>query len=123
MRAQQIERDDIISRWSRAVSELMAAPAARRAWVYLLRCADGSLYAGAAFDLPRRVAQHTAGRASRYTRARLPVTLVWSRRVSSWSAALRAELRIKALRRCDKDTLVRERGPCPRPRVALRRRR
>ncbi len=76
-------------------------------FVYLLRCSDGSLYAGAAKDLPRRLAAHVAGRASRYTRARLPVVLVWSHRVRSWSAALRSERRIKALRRAQKDALVR----------------
>ena len=75
-------------------------------WVYLLRCGDGSLYAGSARDLTRRLAQHTAGRASRYTRAHLPVTLAWSRRVRTWSAALREEARIKRLRRPDKDALI-----------------
>jgi len=74
--------------------------------VYILRCADGSLYTGAAKDLRRRLAQHATGRASRYTRGRLPVTVVWSRRVRSWSAALRTERRIKALRRTEKDALV-----------------
>jgi putative endonuclease len=74
--------------------------------VYILRCGDGSLYTGAAKDLMRRVAQHQAGRASRYTRARLPVTLVWSRRSRSWSDALRIERRIKALRRTEKDALI-----------------
>jgi len=47
-------------------------------FVYLLRCRDGSLYAGAAVDLERRLAEHRAGRASRYTRSRLPAELVWS---------------------------------------------
>lgn len=75
-------------------------------WVYLLRCGDGSLYAGAARDLPRRLAQHAAGRASRYTRAHLPVTLAWSRRLRTWSAALREEARIKRLRRPDKVALI-----------------
>ena len=76
-------------------------------FVYILRCSDGSLYTGAAKDLPRRLAQHAAGRASRYTRAHLPVTLVWSRRVRTWNDALRIERWIKALRRTDKDALVR----------------
>jgi putative endonuclease len=75
-------------------------------WVYLLRCRDGSLYTGAAMDLERRLGEHAAGRASRYTRARLPVTLAWSREVESWSAALREEARIKALRRAGKERLV-----------------
>jgi putative endonuclease len=75
-------------------------------WVYLLRCGDGSLYAGSAKDLPRRLAQHAVGQASRYTRAHLPVTLAWSRRVRTWSLALREEARIKRLRRDEKDALV-----------------
>ncbi len=82
-------------------------------WVYLLRCGDGTLYAGSAKDLPRRVAQHAAGRASRYTRAHLPVTLAWSRRVRTWGAALREEARIKRLRRPDKDALVAASRPAP----------
>jgi putative endonuclease len=76
-------------------------------FVYLLRCRDGSLYAGAAVDLARRLAEHCAGRASRYTRSRLPVDLVWSQEVESWSAALREEIRLKRLDRAGKDELVR----------------
>lgn len=83
-------------------------------FVYILRCDDGSLYTGAAKDLPRRLAQHAAGRASRYTRARLPVTLVWSRRVRTWSGALRAERWIKALSRIEKDALLRGERALPR---------
>src|SRR5258705_13806708 len=87
-----------------------------RPCVYILRCADGSLYTGVAKDLARRLAQHAAGRASRYTRARLPVTLVWRRRARSWSDALRIECRIKALRRGEKDALVCGDAPLPRAR-------
>lgn len=75
-------------------------------FVYILRCGDGSLYTGVAKDLAKRLVQHRAGRASRYTRAHLPVALVWKRRVRSWSLALREEHRIKGLRRADKDSLV-----------------
>ena len=74
--------------------------------VYILRCKDGTLYTGAAKDLPRRLAQHAAGRASRYTRARLPVVLLWSRRVRTWSDALRTEHWIKKLTRLEKHALV-----------------
>jgi predicted GIY-YIG superfamily endonuclease len=63
-------------------------------FVYLLRCGDGSLYAGIAKDLERRIAQHGRGAASKYTRSHLPVTLVWKRRVLSWSRALKEERRI-----------------------------
>ncbi|KAB2967666.1 MAG: GIY-YIG nuclease family protein [Thermoanaerobaculia bacterium] len=71
-------------------------------FVYLLRCRDGSLYAGAALDLERRVREHEAGRASRYTRSRRPVELVWSREVATWGDALREEARVKRLRRAAK---------------------
>ena len=84
----------------------VAPVAPSRYVVYILRCGDGSFYTGAAKDLPRRLAQHAAGIASRYTGSRLPVTLVWSRRERSWSDALRSERRIKALRRIEKDALV-----------------
>lgn len=76
-------------------------------FVYILRCADRSLYTGITKDLERRMAQHQAGRASRYTRGRLPVTLVWSCEVASWSGALREELRIKSLSRAQKEDLLR----------------
>jgi predicted GIY-YIG superfamily endonuclease len=75
-------------------------------FVYILRCSDGSLYTGVAKDLEKRLARHRAGRASRYTRARLPVDLVWSQEMESWSAALREELRIKALPRIRKEALL-----------------
>jgi putative endonuclease len=71
-----------------------------------LRCRDGSFYTGAAKDLRARVKKHEAGTASRYTRARLPVELVWSRRVRTWGKALREEHRIKQLKRSEKEALV-----------------
>jgi len=83
-------------------------------FVYILRCGDGSLYTGIAKDVDRRLAQHRAGRASRYTRAHLPVTLVWWREVVSWSLALREERRIKAMRKARKEALLREvQDSCP----------
>ena len=78
--------------------------------VYLLRCRDGSLYAGAAVAIEKRLAEHAAGKASRYTRSRLPVALVWSVEVESWSAALKEEHRIKSLRRALKEALIAEAG-------------
>ncbi|WP_373047509.1 GIY-YIG nuclease family protein [Vulgatibacter sp.] len=71
-------------------------------FVYLLRCADGSLYAGATTDVERRVAQHDAGRGAAYTRARRPVELVWSEPAADRSAALRREAAIKRLSRREK---------------------
>jgi putative endonuclease len=79
-------------------------------FVYILHCRDGSLYTGATIDLARRLAAHAAGRGARYTRGRLPVTVAWSRRVSSWSRALSEEARIKRLSRAAKLLLI---GPPP----------
>jgi putative endonuclease len=76
------------------------------AFVYLLRCADGSLYCGWTVDVEARLAAHRAGRASRYTRARLPVDVVWSRPMPDRGAALREEARIKRLPRAEKLRLV-----------------
>jgi putative endonuclease len=76
------------------------------AFVYILRCGDGTLYTGAAVDVERRLRTHRAGRASRYTRCRLPVELAWSKQVASWSAALREEHRIKSLPRRLKIKLI-----------------
>jgi predicted GIY-YIG superfamily endonuclease len=76
------------------------------AFVYILRCRDGSLYTGIAKDLARRLERHRLGKASRYTRSRLPVILVWKRRVLTWSRALKEEHRIKALTRAQKEALL-----------------
>ncbi len=75
-------------------------------FVYILRCRDGSLYTGITTDVPRRLQQHQTGQASKYTRARLPVTLSWTCQVESWSQALKEEYRIKALRRDQKEALL-----------------
>ncbi len=83
----------------------------RMPFIYILRCADGTLYTGAAKDLARRLAAHAAGKASRYTRARLPVALAWSTEVATWGAALSAEHRLKRLPRSRKLVLI---GP-PQP--------
>lgn len=76
------------------------------AFVYLLRCRDDSLYCGWTNDLSRRIAEHAAGRASRYTRSRLPVELVWSATLASRSEAMREEARIKRLPRAEKLRLL-----------------
>jgi putative endonuclease len=67
------------------------------AFVYLLRCADGTLYCGWSTDPTRRLREHLAGTASRYTRARRPVELVYTREFATRSEAMREEARIKAL--------------------------
>ncbi|MBM7111921.1 GIY-YIG nuclease family protein [Archangium primigenium] len=72
----------------------------------MLRCRDGSLYTGATNDLERRVATHNRGRGAAYTRARLPVTLVWSEQAADRGAALRREAALKRLPRAEKLRLV-----------------
>jgi putative endonuclease len=67
------------------------------AFVYLLRCADGTLYCGWSTDPERRLRQHQAGTASRYTRTRLQVEIVYQREFASRSEAMREEARIKRL--------------------------
>jgi len=74
--------------------------------VYLLRCRDGSLYTGITVDLEKRVAAHQAGTASKYTRSRLPVRVVWSKRVGSESAARKREAAIKKLTKKEKELLA-----------------
>jgi putative endonuclease len=76
------------------------------AWVYLLRCADDSLYCGWTSDLDRRLAAHARGVASKYTRRRLPVTLAASWEMDDRTAARREEARIKRLTRVQKLALL-----------------
>lgn len=71
-------------------------------YVYLVRCADGTLYCGATNDLERRVEAHDRGEGARYTRGRGPVELLFRRRMGSKSAALIEEARIKRLKRPEK---------------------
>jgi putative endonuclease len=76
------------------------------AFVYLLRCADGSLYCGWTTDPARRLRQHQAGTASRYTKRRRPVAYALVLSVPDRSAALREEWRIKQLARSEKLALI-----------------
>jgi putative endonuclease len=82
-------------------------------FVYLLRCADDSLYCGWTTDLERRLAEHRAGTASRYTRSRLPVELALRIEVVDRPAAMREEARIKRLSRAAKLDLVERRPVSP----------
>jgi putative endonuclease len=77
------------------------------AYVYLLRCADDSLYCGWTTDVERRLAEHRSGSASRYTRSRRPVEMAAVFPVADRAAALREEARIKRLPRAAKLALVR----------------
>jgi putative endonuclease len=83
-----------------------AGEALQMASVYLLRCADDSLYCGWTTDVERRLAAHRSGTASRYTRSRRPVELAMVITVADRSAALREEARIKKLPRAAKLRLI-----------------
>ena len=76
-------------------------------FIYILRCADGSLYTGITNDVKRRCRQHNDGTASRYTRSRRPTKLVWQEAQPSRSSALKREAAIKAMTRQDKLALIR----------------
>jgi putative endonuclease len=76
------------------------------AFVYLLRCADDSLYCGWTTDMQRRLAAHGSGAASRYTRSRRPLELALVISVADRCAALREEARIKRLPRAAKLRLI-----------------
>jgi putative endonuclease len=76
------------------------------AWVYLLRCADDSLYTGWTVDLDARLRSHGAGKASAYTRSRRPVALALALPMPDRSAAMREEARIKSLDRVEKLALI-----------------
>ena len=100
-----------------------------RWFCYLLQCADGTLYAGITNALDRRLARHNAGTASKYTRARRPVRLVWSEPARDRGAASRREAALKRLRRGEKEALARAAsvprgrvGPEPRARLRAERR-
>lgn len=74
--------------------------------VYMLRCADDSLYTGIAKDVTARLDTHNAGKGAKYTRARLPVRLVWSESAEDRSAATKREIALKKLDRQKKLALV-----------------
>lgn len=71
-------------------------------FVYILQCADGSLYTGWTTELGRRVGMHNSGKASKYTRSKLPVRLVYYEAVADKSEALKRERAIKSLSRQSK---------------------
>ena len=77
--------------------------------VYVIECADGSLYTGYTTDVERRVAEHDAGEGAKYTRGRTPVTLRHVESFDSRSAALSREHAIKSLSRTQKERVIAER--------------
>ena len=79
-------------------------------YTYILRCADGTLYTGWTKDLEKRLATHNAGLGAKYTRARLPVTLLWYETHDDPREAMRREAAIKRLSRAQKLALMEREG-------------
>lgn len=78
-------------------------------FVYIVRCADDSLYTGITIDVDRRIQEHNEGDklAAKYTRARRPVVLMYQEVCESRSAATKREIEIKQLSRKEKDEFLR----------------
>ena len=76
------------------------------AWIYLLQCADGTLYCGWTNDPEKRLAAHNAGKASKYTASRRPVKLVYLEECASRQAALKREAAVKRLSRKEKLRMI-----------------
>ena len=81
-------------------------PASRDWFIYILQCADNTLYTGVATDVQARLATHNAGKGAKYTRGRLPVALLYQESADSQGAALQREHAIKQLRAADKRRLI-----------------
>lgn len=75
-------------------------------YVYMLRCADNSLYTGYTNDVKRRESAHNTGKGAKYTKSRLPVRLVYWEQCSDKSQALRRECAIKRLTKAQKEAMI-----------------
>lgn len=75
-------------------------------YVYIIRCSDGTLYTGVTKNLISRISRHNSGTGAKYTRGRLPVTLVYSEPANDHSSALRREYKIKQLGLAQKLRLI-----------------
>ncbi len=78
------------------------------AFVYILRCGDGTFYTGWTNDVAHRLEMHRSGKGAKYTRGRGELTLVYTEELPSKSEAMAREYAIKQLSRRDKEKLVRE---------------
>lgn len=82
----------------------------KRAYTYILSCADNSLYCGWTNDLEKRLEVHKQGKGAKYTKARLPVELVYYEEFTTKSEAMKREAAIKKLSRKDKLNLINKRS-------------
>ncbi|GGE29655.1 GIY-YIG nuclease family protein [Streptococcus himalayensis] len=84
---------------------------ATKAYMYVLSCADGSLYTGYTTDLDKRIKTHNSGKGAKYTRARLPVTLLYYEEFPDKAAAMSAESRFKRRKRQQKLDYISRQDP------------
>ena len=78
----------------------------RKWYLYILRCADNTLYTGITTDVEKRLEVHRSGKGAKYTRGRTPLELVYEEECENHSHALKRELEIKALTRTEKEKII-----------------
>lgn len=91
----------------------MSEEAKREAFVYIVACADDTLYTGWTYDPQVRLSQHNAGRGAKYTRSRRPVSLVYTEKLPDQQAARRREYALKRLSRAAKLQLIEQLESAP----------
>ncbi|MCK9479430.1 MAG: GIY-YIG nuclease family protein [Firmicutes bacterium] len=79
-------------------------------FVYIVQCADKTYYTGWTVDIKQRIKEHNSGKGAKYTRARLPVRLVYQEKINEKSAALKREMEIKRLSRVQKAQLIKSKS-------------
>lgn len=84
--------------------------AEKKHYTYILKCADDTLYCGYTPELLKRVETHNSGKGAKYTKSRLPVTLVYSEEFLTKSEAMKREYEIKKMTRAEKLELIEKRG-------------
>ena len=80
----------------------------KKYYVYILRCIDSTLYTGYTVDLKERIKKHNMGVASKYTRARLPVEMVYFEELSTKSLAMKREIQIKKFKKAEKENMIKK---------------
>lgn len=95
--------DDLIEAY-RPIKETLDKT--RPYWVYMVQCADNTIYTGMALDVEARIGRHNSGKGAKYTRCRLPVQCVYMEKCESKGTALKREYEIKQLSRKQKDELI-----------------
>ena len=98
--------------------QIVHMPTSSPWYIYILQCADNTLYTGVATDVSARLATHNAGKGAKYTRGRLPAVLRYQESAANRSAALQREHAIKKMRAADKRLLIAHQAqsePAPSP--------